>query len=153
MKPSKLEKAMRRAECVALDSPDLETKVGAVLLSSDTGSVISEGYNGFIRGADDENLPKTRPEKYEYMCHAEENIVTNACRNGVRTDKAILVQTLSPCKRCMRLMMQAGIHEIYFKTKYRDFEDNISMKDVDVQVTEVASYYRIYLQPRKTEKQ
>lgn len=153
MKLSKLEKAMRRAECVALDSPDLETKVGAVLLSPDTGSVISEGYNGFIRDADDENLPKTRPEKYEYMCHAEENIVANAARNGVRTNSSILVQTLSPCKRCMRLMMQAGVQEIYFKTKYRDFEDNISMKDVNVLVTEVGNYYRIYLLPRKTEKQ
>lgn len=153
MKLSKLEKAMRRADCVAEDSPDLETKVGAVLLSPHTGSVISEGYNGFIRGADDDVLPKTRPEKYEYICHAEENIVSNAARNGVCTDKGILVQTLSPCKKCMRLMMQAGVQEIYFKTKYRDFEDNISMRDVDVQVTEVGPYYRIYLRPRKTEKQ
>lgn len=142
---------MRRAEVVALDSPDLETKVGAVLINKETGSVVSEGYNGFIRGANDKLLPKTRPDKYVYMIHAESNILCNAGQNAVSTRNAILVITLSPCVGCTRLMFQAGIKEIYFKHKYRDFQDSFEMGDLNVECTEVGDYYKICLSPKITE--
>ncbi len=97
---------LRRAEVAAENSPDAETKVGAVLISYKTGSVISEGYNGFVRGADDDTIPKTRPDKYEYVIHSEANLICNAARNGVRTDDCFVVQTHSPCVQCARLLYQ-----------------------------------------------
>ena len=71
------------AEQAAKKSPDAETKVGAVLVNNKTGAVIAMGFNGFIRGACDILLPKTRPDKYVYMVHGEVNLIANCARHGI----------------------------------------------------------------------
>jgi len=79
---NKLDSLMREALEVASRSKDEETKVGAILVAKDDMATIATGYNGFVRNANDHILPKTRPEKYNYMRHAEENIITHCARRG-----------------------------------------------------------------------
>lgn len=155
MNSKKILSYLRRASVVAENSPDAETKVGAVLISKKTGSVISEGYNGFVRGAVDEKIPKTRPEKYEYVVHAEENLLTNSCRNGVRTDDCFIVQTISPCIRCARLLYQAGIDTVYFKDYYRGTDEVKRLADIKLEYTFHDGYTKIIIKPNKqfTQKQ
>ena len=130
------------AEAVAKRSHDEETKVGAILIKNDTGMVIASGHNGFVRGAPDENLPKVRPDKYQYMVHAEENLLAHCARNGINVDNCKLVITLSPCQRCLRLMWQAGITEVICRDIYRDH--CIDMKDIDIeQETTKEGYHRL----------
>lgn len=143
---NKLDEYYNRALTIAQSSPDEETKVGAILIHKDTGAVISSGYNGFVRGADDKNLPKTRPEKYDYMVHAEANLLYNCARHGVSTNGCVVFCTLSPCISCCRFLYQAGIRTIYFKDKYRDFQDQISMKDLQINLTQVGKYYKLELE-------
>lgn len=141
-RPSKLEYWMKLAEAASSRSHDEQTKVGAVVVNNDTGAVLATGHNGFIRGADDDKLPKTRPEKYKYMVHAEENIISNCARHGVSIDNCKLVITMSPCQRCLRLMWQAGITEVICRDIYRDH--CIDMDDIDIQQEKTTEgYYKL----------
>lgn len=144
---NKLQHYHDRAIAVANMSHDSQTKVGALLINKDTGAVMAEGYNGFIRGADDALLPNTRPEKYDYIVHAETNVLCNAVRHGVSTNNNIIYCTLSPCKKCLRMLWQAGIKEFYFKEKYSDFIESTSMKDIKVEVVEVGLFFKMSISP------
>lgn len=152
VKSKKLDSLMREAMEVASRSPDIETQVGALLIAKDDTATIATGYNGFIRGADDEKLPNTRPDKYPYMKHAEENIVCHCARRGIATKDTFLVITLSPCTNCLRLCWQAGIDTIYFKDEYRDFHKSAGMDDLNVKTedifTEQFKLVKITLSPK-----
>lgn len=150
IKPNKVLSYLKRAEVVAENSPDAETRVGSVLISKRTGSVISEGYNGFVRGANDAVLPKTRPEKYEYVIHAESNLICNAARNGVLTDECFVVQTHSPCVHCARLLYQCGITTVYCKDYYqKGVEDIERLGDLQLTYVKCDGYMKIEIQPTR----
>jgi dCMP deaminase len=129
-RPSKNSYWMSIAEKVATRSHDTETQVGAILVKNDTGMVIASGHNGFVRGAPDKLLPTTRPEKYQYMVHAEENLLAHCARNGIKVDNCTLVITLSPCQKCLRLMWQAGITQVICRDIYRDH--TIALADLNI---------------------
>lgn len=134
MRPSKNQNYMDIAEAVAQRSHDAETKVGAVLINNTSGAIIATGYNGFVRGADDEILPNTRPAKYEYIVHAEQNLICNSARHGISMNNCSLVCTLSPCKLCMRMLLNCGITKVIAKELYKDFNDILQMQDIKVDV-------------------
>jgi dCMP deaminase len=148
---------MSIAEATAQRSHDAETKVGAVLINNNTDAVMSTGHNGFIRGAPDKNLPKTRPEKYKYMVHAEENLIANCARHGISMDNCSLIITLSPCQKCLRLMWQAGITQVVCRDIYRDH--CIDLEDLDIiEERTPEGYYKLTYRsrsdkPRKTRLQ
>ena len=144
----KLNKYHRHALAAAADSHDPDTKVGAVLINRKTGSVIADGYNGFISGAPDKCLPVSRPEKYEYIVHAEVNLLCNAVKNGISTQDCILYCTLSPCIKCTRMLYQAGITEIYTKSLYKDFGQNQEMLDLCIEVSPYEDFFKLDLYPR-----
>lgn len=148
-KEKKILSCIRRAETAAEDSPDEQTKVGSVLVSKKTLSVVSEGFNGFARGVRDEAIPKTRPEKYEYMIHAESNLICNAARNGVTTDDCFVVQTHSPCVHCARLLYQCGITTVYYKEFYRGTKDVERLGDLQLKYTSFEKYTKIEIEPTK----
>lgn len=132
MRPSKLKNYMDMAGIVSERSHDSETKVGAVLVNNDSGAIVATGYNGFVRGANDANLPTTRPAKYEFILHAEDNIIANCARHGISMQNCMLVCTMSPCKHCMRMMINCGITKVVCRELYKDFEDIMKMPDVKV---------------------
>lgn len=119
-----------------LYSDDSETKVGAKILGSS-----HKEFNTFIEGA--KNLPNTRPEKYQYIIHAEANLVNWAARTGYRLQDRIVVCTLSPCQSCIRTIFQAGIREIYYKDIYRNH--NPEMRDIKVIEKEYGPYIKMTL--------
>lgn len=147
LKHNKVLAYIKRAEVVAELSPDAETKVGSILVSKKTLSVISEGYNGFARGVNDAIIPKTRPEKYKYVIHAEENLICNAARNGVCTDETFVVQTHSPCVNCARRLYQSGISEVYFRTYYPGSSEIQSLGDLKIVETKFEGYSKIVISP------
>lgn len=148
-KDRKILSYIRRAEAAAEDSPDAQTKVGSVLISKKTGSVVSEGFNGFVRGANDMALPKTSPEKHEYIIHAETNLICNASRNGVTTDDCFVVQTHSPCVHCARLLYQCGIKTVYFKEYHKRTDEVKRLGDLELKYTPFDKYTKIEIGPAK----
>lgn len=144
MRVSKVQNNMDIAITVSARSHDAETKVGAVLVNNESGAVIATGYNGFVRGVNDEALPNTRPDKYEYILHAEQNLICNAARHNVSTKDCTLYCTLSPCKTCMRMLVNCGVTKVITKELYRDFKEILEMKDIFVEYTQEADgFYHI----------
>lgn len=127
-----LNSLMNEALEVSTRSKDEQTKVGAILIDKEDYDTVTTGYNGFCRDVKDELLPKTRPDKYPYMIHAEENIITHCAKKGKSTTNSFLICTLSPCVKCLRLCWQSGIDTIIFLDKYRDFEQCTNMLDLNV---------------------
>jgi len=130
---SKIENYMEMAEVVAKRSHDAETVVGSVLVSNKSGAILATGFNGFVRGAKDKNLPNIRPEKYKFIVHSEENLVANCAKHGISMEDCTLVCTMSPCVKCMRLLFQCGITKVIVKKKYKDYEDLKKMGDIEIE--------------------
>lgn len=128
---------MHIAETTAKKSHDAETKVGAILINTKTGAILASGYNGFVRGAPDDSLPNNRPDKYDYMIHAEQNLICNCARHGISMNDCIVVCTMSPCARCMRYLWQCGITTIICKELYKDIHHIESMKDLIVLIDNI----------------
>lgn len=138
------------AETIAERSHDAETKVGALLINNKSQAIIATGFNGFIKGAMDDKLPNIRPEKYEYILHAEMNLLTNCAHHGISMADCFLVCTLSPCKLCMRLMINSGVNTVIAKELYRDFSEILEMKDVQVEYTKNnEGFYEIHYFAKK----
>jgi len=145
MKQHKLKNLFKRAHNIAKLSPDSETQVGCIAVRSD-GSEIGSSYNGFIPGAPDEKLPKTRPKKHNYMIHAEHNLILQCAKHGIPLNGATTVVTLSPCVSCCRQLWSVGIKTIYFEREYKDFGKQLKMKDLTLNITKVGKYTRIDLE-------
>lgn len=147
MKIAKLQKFMQVAEALSELSKDEETKVGCLILHPSDFSIISSGYNSFVRGAPDRSLPRTRPGKYKFIRHAEKSAICNAARNNGGLNGCISIQTLSPCSECMRDLYHCGVCTIYFKDKYKDF--TLELEDINTQLTQVGKYYKLELSPKE----
>jgi dCMP deaminase len=96
----------------AKSSHDQQTKCGCVIVNEKTS--LSTGYNGFVRNVDDNSLPRTRPEKYPFMIHAEANAIYNCTRLGRSTLGATAYITAIPCGSCLQMLYQCGITQIIF---------------------------------------
>jgi dCMP deaminase len=132
MRPTKEANYMDMAVVVSARSHDSETKVGAVLINNKSGAIMATGYNGYVRGAPDHILPSKRPDKYEFILHAEQNMIANCARHGISMDNCMLFCTMSPCKLCMRMMFNCGITKVVAKELYKDFNDILLMPDIRV---------------------
>lgn len=145
MKLTKLNALFAQAYEIAKLSPDAETKVGCIAVRDDM-SVISSSYNGYIKGANDAILPSSRPQKYQYMIHAEQNLITTCAKHGTSLNGATVIVTLSPCIHCARLLFQSGVNKIYFKEEYKDFKKQLNMLDLKFNLTPVEDYVKIELE-------
>jgi dCMP deaminase len=95
------------AKEIASWSKDPSTKCGAVLCSRNM-EIISLGFNGFPRGADDSpELYEDRAVKLERVIHAEMNAILSA-RRDLR-GSMLYTWPMMPCQRCAAHIIQAGI--------------------------------------------
>ena len=142
MKLKNLEIYMEMAHSAKKMSPDAETQVGAIMLGPEE-RVIASSFNGFLRGAIDSELPKTRPGKYDFIQHAERNLLYNCAYNGISTKNTTIICTLSPCTDCLRACFQSGVKRIIFDELYNKFPDTsfyMKLKDVGVWVSKIGDY-------------
>jgi dCMP deaminase len=147
----KIQSYMEMARAMAKNSPDSETQVGAIMLSEE-GRLIASSYNGFLRGAPDHKIPNTRPDKYEFIQHAECNMLYNCAYEGIRTKNTTIVCTLSPCVDCLRASFQSGVKFIVFDELYSKFPDTDFYKelpDVHVFVQELGGYTLLEMHSKK----
>lgn len=95
-------------------SKDPSRKIGAVAVGS-KGQILSQGYNGFPRGINDDLWRlNDREVKYRYVVHAEMNVIYNATFSGVSLDGATLyVYGLPVCSECAKGIIQVGIKEVH----------------------------------------
>ncbi|MDF1673484.1 MAG: dCMP deaminase family protein [Vicingaceae bacterium] len=92
-------------------------QVGALIVKD--RMIISDGYNGTPTGYDnccEDDDGKTR----WYVLHAEANALTKIAKSNHNADGATLYITLSPCKECSKLILQAGIKRVVYLNAYKD---------------------------------
>lgn len=88
------------------NSPDLSTRIGAILVRN--GEVIVREANRFPEGVivKPERLTK-RPEKYEYIEHAETNAIYTAISNGITDFSDIKMYcNFMICGKCARTVIR-----------------------------------------------
>jgi len=123
---------MKTAETFAELSHARRLHVGAIVVKDDR--IISIGYNGMPAGwdndceyknykidgwlVDDEGSYelKTKPE----VLHAETNAIAKLARSNESGLNADLFVTHAPCLDCAKLIYQAGIGRVFYRTAYRD---------------------------------
>jgi dCMP deaminase len=98
---------------ISQKSLDPHTKHGCIVVDKEY-TPLSMGYNGPPRGCLDDLIPLTRPEKYAYMVHSEENAILNASRSGVSLKGSTFYITGFPCSRCFRGILNAGAEKIVY---------------------------------------
>lgn len=95
---------------VSTRSIDPSSKHGCVLVNKDN-IIIGCGYNGPISQIDDSQVPLTRPEKYAFFAHAEENALLFC--NGDTKGGTAYVNGI-PCSRCIRMLCQKKFKRIVY---------------------------------------
>jgi dCMP deaminase len=102
---------LQMADVVSRRSKDPSTQHGAVLVDEHR-RVISTGYNGGCRKIDDNLIDWSRPSKYSYVLHAEENSLWTADRKDL--DGCSIYVTGPPCSRCMLRIAHSGITRVVY---------------------------------------
>ncbi len=125
---------LRMAQVWAQLSHCERRKVGAIIVKD--RMIISDGYNGTPSGfencCEDENV-----KTLWYVLHAEANAILKLSRSTQSAEGATLYLTLSPCKECSKLILQAGIRKLVYIDEYSD-EDGIGfLKNHGIEVLKV----------------
>jgi dCMP deaminase len=147
---------MMLAKLTATRSTCLAFPVGSVIVKD--RQVIATGYNGSPSGSihcttqgycypelSACNASKTLPSR---SVHAEANAIAQAAKHGISTNGSIIYVTLEPCLSCLKLIISAGIREVFYETTFnsggniqvRDFllaDSSISL--VQIQVSEATA--------------
>lgn len=86
--------------------------------------VISAGYNGSVSG--DVHCSDIGCKIVDGHCirtvHAEVNAILQCAKFGVQTDGSALYVTHFPCLQCSKVIIQAGIKELYYLHDYNNSE-------------------------------
>jgi dCMP deaminase len=117
---------MEIAKQVATRSNCIKRKVGAIIVKD--RRIISTGYNGTPRGVRNCNeggclrcnaWVESGKALDECFCsHAEENAIVQAAYHGISIKDSTLYTTFSPCLTCAKMIINAGIKEVYYNANY-----------------------------------
>ncbi|MDQ4128971.1 MAG: dCMP deaminase family protein [Actinomycetota bacterium] len=124
IRPSWDEYFMRIALEVATRSTCPRLAVGAVIVRDKR--ILTTGYNGSPSG-----LPHCEDvgclirivdgrESCQRTLHAEQNAIIQAAYHGVSVTGSSIYSTHQPCLMCVKMIMNAGIDEVYFAAGYPD---------------------------------
>ncbi|WP_419869560.1 deoxycytidylate deaminase [Chryseobacterium sp. CT-SW4] len=110
-------------------------QVGALIVKD--RMIISDGYNGTPSGF--ENCCEDKDGKtHWYVLHAEANAILKLASSTQSAKGATLYLTLSPCKECSKLILQAGISRLVYINEYSD-DDGISfLKNHNIEIIQIS---------------
>lgn len=120
----------KRSTCARVHVAALLVRDGRVNMTGWNG--VPAGFNhcsGFFR---DCNVDVTTPEgrnlhrqfSERFELHGEMNVVAQCAKHGIETLNADLVQQVSPCLPCAKLIISSGIRSVYFRQYYDRHDDN-----------------------------
>ncbi len=136
---------MEIAEHVAERSTCLRRQVGAVVVKDKR--ILSTGYNGAPSGIDHcldvgclrEQMKIPSGERHE-LCraiHAEQNAIVQAAYHGVTIKGATLFCTNLPCSICAKMIINAGIQKIYYRSGYADKLGSEMLNSTEIEIIQL----------------
>lgn len=99
--------------------------------------IIADGYNGTPSGFEN-NCEDDHGETLWYVLHAEANAITKVARSNNSSTNATLYITLSPCRECSKLILQAGIRRVVYQIAYKDDSGLDILHQAGVEVVQIA---------------
>ena len=144
-RPSWTQYFMDITELVAKRSTCTRRAVGAILVKDKR--VLATGYNGAPSGVRHcaetgclrEQLGVPSGERHE-LCrgvHAEQNAIVQAAHHGVSINGAVLFCTNLPCSICAKMLINAGVQKIYYKSGYADAISEEMLSEAHIEVIQV----------------
>jgi len=140
IRPNWHEYFMMMAKLVATRSTCLAFPVGAVIVKD--RQILATGYNGSPSGSEhctsqgfcypglsSCDASKTLPSR---AVHAEANAIAQAAKHGISTAGGEIYVTLEPCLACLKLVISAGIKEVYYEETFNTGEKAV-LQDLFVQ--------------------
>lgn len=129
-------------ELVAKRSTCLRRSVGAVIVKDKR--ILATGYNGAPTGIKHcretgclrEKLKVDSGKRHE-LCrgiHAEQNAIIQAALHGVSIKGSILFCLNLPCSICAKMIINAGIEKIYYKSGYADSLAREMLKEAGIEL-------------------
>lgn len=122
---------MEMAQIVSKRSKDPNTQTGSVVVDVNN-QIAGIGYNGWIKGANNEDFPWDREAKewtdtkYPYVVHCEENAIYCSTKSA---NGGTLYTTLFPCNECTKSIIQTGIKGVvYLSNKYHERQEWIASR-------------------------
>ncbi|MDJ0913657.1 MAG: cytidine/deoxycytidylate deaminase family protein [Desulfobacterales bacterium] len=135
------------ASLVAKRSTCTRRSVGAIIVKDKR--ILATGYNGApsgIRHCEETGCMRHKlkiksGERHE-LCrgiHAEQNAIIQAAYHGVNIKDADLFCTNLPCSICSKMIINAGIKNIYFLDGYADKMSEDMLAEAGVQLSQLTS--------------
>ncbi len=109
-------------------------QVGAIIVKN--GMIISDGYNGTPSGFDN-CCEDDSGDTHWYVLHAEANAILKVARSTQNCAGSTLYLTLSPCKDCSKLVLQAGIERVVYIDGYKDDSGLNFLREAGVEVVQI----------------
>ena len=110
---------MGQAKIIALRSSCSRLSVGCLIVRDRRS--IAGGYNGSVSG--DVHCIDNGCRMDDGHCircvHAEANAIVQCAKFGVSTEGTDIYVTHFPCLNCAKLIIQAGIRNVYYEQEYR----------------------------------
>ena len=138
--------------------------VGCVIVKDE--QIVSFGYNGTPHGFDnececsvkmdpdagawldpetiEEQWPHENPDGSRYklttkreVLHAESNALMKLAKSTMSCKDSILYTTTAPCFDCAKLIIQAGVKEVFYCEDYRDMSGIMLLQRAGIEVNQV----------------
>ena len=124
-------------------SSDWWRQIGAVLVRD--GEIIARSYN---QGVPNDNSPYQlgsirdlfkAGEKQEFSptIHAEQRLIAEAAKSGLRTENASLYLTHFPCPVCSKLIAWSGIKKLYFSEGAANLDGKRILELADIKIVHI----------------
>ena len=127
-RPSWPEYFMDITKMVAKRSTCLRRSVGAILVKNKR--ILATGYNGAPSGIrhceevgcirEDSGIPSGMRHELCRGLHAEQNAIIQAAYHGISINGSTLYCTNKPCSICAKMIINAGVKELYYEDGYND---------------------------------
>ncbi len=119
---------MTITKVVATRSTCLRRHVGAILVKDKR--ILATGYNGAPAGLrhcgeigclrQDASIPSGTRHELCRGLHAEQNAIIQAANHGISIRGSTLYCTNKPCVICSKMIINAGISQVYYEEGYDD---------------------------------
>ena len=119
---------LKIAQLASTRSTCIRRQVGAVLVKEK--KILATGYNGAPSGIshcadagclrDEEQVPSGQRHELCRGLHAEQNAILQAAYHGVSIRGSVLFCTNFPCVICSKMLINAGIRQIFYLEGYPD---------------------------------
>ena len=144
-RPSWQDYFMSITELVAQRATCTRRYVGAILVKDKR--IISTGYNGAPSGIshcldvgclrEQQGIPSGERHELCRGLHAEQNAIIQAALHGISVKGATLYCSNLPCAICSKMLINAGITEVFYREGYADTLASDLMEEAGIPLVKV----------------